>query len=85
MVATAWATGARSRPRRATSDTAGPASTGLSLTPNPTNGTASVALHATGSDAATGGATVAAAEYFIDDPVVDGAGTAMTRQQPRPP
>jgi hypothetical protein len=56
------------------SDAQGPASTGLSLTPNPTNGTLDVALHATGSDVATGGSNVTAGEYSIDG----GAASAMT-------
>ena len=41
-----------------------------------------MALNATGSDAATGGATIAAAEYFIDGSVVNGAGTTMTLNNP---
>ena len=47
-------------------DKAGPATTGLTLTPDPSNGTANVALHATGNDLATGGSNIAAAEYTID-------------------
>jgi hypothetical protein len=47
-------------------DTQGPATTGLSLSPTPTNGTVSVALHATGSDLSSGGSTVVDAEYTID-------------------
>ncbi len=47
-------------------DNVGPASTGLKLTPNPTNGTVTVALHATASDTATGGSTISSAEYSID-------------------
>jgi hypothetical protein len=63
-------------------DTAGPVSTGLSLTPNPTNGSVSVAVHATASDTTTGGAGISAAEYFIDGAVVDGAGTTMVVNNP---
>jgi hypothetical protein len=47
-------------------DKAGPATTGLVLSPNPTNGLVAVALSATGTDAATGGSTIAAAQYTID-------------------
>jgi hypothetical protein len=54
-------------------DTTGPATTGLGVAPNPTNGTASVAVTATGDDRATGGANVTAAEYAIDA----GPATAM--------
>ncbi len=55
-------------------DKTGPAVTGLSLVPNPTNGSADVALAGTASDAATGGQTISAAEYAIDG----GTATAMT-------
>lgn len=54
-------------------DKAGPASTGLVLAPNPTGGTSDVALAATGSDAASGGGNVVAAEYDVDG----GAAAAM--------
>ena len=47
-------------------DTTGPATTGLTLTPNPSNGTVNMALSATGNDSASGGSTIAAAEYTID-------------------
>jgi FtsP/CotA-like multicopper oxidase with cupredoxin domain len=53
-------------PPGATPDGTGPVTSGLSLTPNPTNGTVNVALHATGSDNATGGSNIVAAEYVID-------------------
>ncbi len=46
------------------SDTAGPLSSGLSLTPNPTNGSVDVALHATGSDVTTGGSNVVSRVLF---------------------
>ncbi len=55
-------------------DKAGPTTTGLSLTPNPSSGAELVALAATGSDAASGGSNVTAAEYWVDG----GAPTAMT-------
>jgi FtsP/CotA-like multicopper oxidase with cupredoxin domain len=47
-------------------DKAGPVSSGLTLTPNPSSGSVSVALSATGNDSATGGSNIAAAEYTID-------------------
>ena len=47
-------------------DNTGPTSSGLTLTPNPSNGTVNVALHATANDAASGGSIIAAAEYTID-------------------
>ncbi|MCG3211509.1 MAG: hypothetical protein FOGNACKC_05155 [Anaerolineae bacterium] len=55
-------------------DQSGPATTGLTLTPNPTNGTAAVAISASADDTATGGSNIAAAEYTIDG----GAAQAMT-------
>jgi uncharacterized repeat protein (TIGR01451 family) len=53
-------------------DKTGPVVSGPALTPNPTTG-AAVAIHATGSDATTGGQNVTAAEYTIDG----GAAVAM--------
>jgi hypothetical protein len=47
-------------------DKTGPATTGLTLTPNPSNGAVSVALAATGNDSGSGGANVTVAEYTID-------------------
>ena len=58
-------------------DKAGPVTSGLTLTPNPSNGTVSVALHATGDDSTTGGANVVAAEYFVGAVGANGSGTAM--------
>ena len=56
-------------------DKTGPAVGSLSLTPNDTNGTVSVALQGTASDSATGKQNVTAAEYTIDSrsatPMVD--------------
>jgi len=43
-------------------DKAGPTTIGLTLTPNPSNGTASVSLAAAASDSATGNTNIAAAE-----------------------
>jgi len=59
-------------------DKAGPVSTGLTLTPNPSNGTVAVALHATGNDTTTGGSNIDAAEYFIGAPGASGSGTPLT-------
>ncbi len=59
-------------------DNSGPSISLMSLTPNPSNGTANVAVHATASDVATGGGTIAAAEYTIDG----GAPTPMTINVP---
>jgi FtsP/CotA-like multicopper oxidase with cupredoxin domain len=47
-------------------DKAGPATSGLTLAPNPSNGSTDVALSGTASDSATGGSNIAAAEYTID-------------------
>ncbi len=55
-------------------DQSGPATTGLTLTPTPTNGTAAVAISASADDTAAGGSNIAAAEYTIDG----GAAQAMT-------
>jgi FtsP/CotA-like multicopper oxidase with cupredoxin domain len=59
-------------------DTLGPLTSGMSLAPNPATGALTVTLSATVSDATTGGATVAAAEYFVDATGASGAGTAMS-------
>ena len=59
-------------------DKAGPQTTGLSLSPNLTNGSTAVALSGTADDRATGNANVTAAEYFIDTPGANGGGTALT-------
>ncbi len=59
-------------------DVLGPQTSGLGVSPSPTNGAVSVALSASVSEAATGGANVTAAEYFIDAVGANGAGTAMS-------
>jgi hypothetical protein len=59
-------------------DTTGPTTSGLTLTPNPSNGSVSVALHATGSDVATGGSNITQAEYFVGATGANGSGTAMS-------
>jgi hypothetical protein len=46
-------------------DTTGPVITGVTLSPNPTNGSLPLTLHATASDATTGGSNIASAEYRI--------------------
>jgi FtsP/CotA-like multicopper oxidase with cupredoxin domain len=47
-------------------DKAGPVTSGLTLAPNPSNGSVSVALSATGNDSTAGGSNITAAEYTID-------------------
>lgn len=59
-------------------DKLGPATTGLTLAPNPSNGSVDVAVNATGNDSATGGSNITAAEFFIGAPGADGSGTVMT-------
>ena len=59
-------------------DTLGPATSALSLVPNPTNGLANVSLLGTANDSATGNHNIAAAEYFIDSIGSTGSGTALT-------
>ncbi|HNK63852.1 MAG TPA: multicopper oxidase domain-containing protein, partial [Anaerolineales bacterium] len=61
-------------------DTTGPAMSGLSLSPNPSNGSSPIAFNASASDAGTVSGTVAAVEYFIDTTGTNGAGTAMSAQ-----
>jgi hypothetical protein len=65
-------------------DKTGPITSGLTLTPNPSNGSVAVALQATANDLTTGGSTIAAAEYFIGAPGANGTGTAMTVNLPAP-
>ena len=59
-------------------DKLGPATSGITLAPNPSDGILDVAVSATGNDSATGNSDIAAAEYFIDATGADGTGTAMT-------
>lgn len=47
-------------------DITGPTTSALGLSPNPSNGTANVALSASANDTASGGSNIAAAEYNID-------------------
>jgi Multicopper oxidase len=54
-------------------DTTGPVTSGLTLTPNPSNGAVAVALSATANDSTTGNSNVTAAEYTVDG----GAATPM--------
>ena len=58
-------------------DIIGPATTAVTLSPNPTNGQVDVALSASVSDVASGNANVTRAEYFIDTPGANGSGTTM--------
>ncbi|MDT5029657.1 MAG: hypothetical protein QOE61_6583, partial [Micromonosporaceae bacterium] len=57
--------------------TTGAATTGVVLTPNPTKGSGSIEVSATGDDTSLGG-TVTAAEYFVDATGTNASGTAMT-------
>jgi hypothetical protein len=59
-------------------DKLGPATTGLTLAPNPSDGSLEVFVSATGNDSATGNSNIAAAEYFIDGTGADGTGTPLT-------
>ena len=61
-------------------DATGPATTGLTLTPNPSNGSVDVAVSATGNDSASGGSNIAAAEYTIDG----GTAVSMLVNNPDP-
>ncbi len=58
-------------------DVLGPATTNVAASPNPTNGATGITLTANVSDSATGGSTIAAAEYFIDTTGTSGSGGAM--------
>jgi FtsP/CotA-like multicopper oxidase with cupredoxin domain len=60
-------------------DAAGPITSALVLNPNPSNGTVSVALTGTASDAATGNGNVTAAEYFLGAPGANGTGVTVAR------
>jgi FtsP/CotA-like multicopper oxidase with cupredoxin domain len=58
-------------------DKLGPATSGVTLAPNPSDGSLEVFVSATGNDAATGNSDIAAAEYFIDATGADGTGTPL--------
>ncbi len=59
-------------------DVLGPQTSGMGVSPSPTNGAVPVTLSASVSEVATGGADVTAAEYFIDTVGANGTGTAMS-------
>jgi FtsP/CotA-like multicopper oxidase with cupredoxin domain len=59
-------------------DKLGPATTGITLAPNPSDGSLGIAVSATGNDSATGNSDIAAAEFFIGTPGGDGSGTPMS-------
>ncbi len=61
-------------------DNSGPVTSGLSLTPNPSNGSVNVTLSFTANDSANGNSNVTAAEYWIDS----GAPAAVTVSSPAP-
>jgi hypothetical protein len=58
-------------------DAAGPATSAVTLDPSVTTGDVPVALSATVSDAATGGAAVTTAEWFVDSVGAPGTGTPL--------
>ncbi|RME49386.1 MAG: multicopper oxidase family protein [Chloroflexi bacterium] len=58
-------------------DKLGPATLGVRVTPDPTNGAVGAVLRASGDDSATGNGNVVAAEYFIDVAGANGTGTGM--------
>lgn len=59
-------------------DTAGPTTYGLVAVPPASSGTVNVALNGSASDTATGGSSIAGAEYFLDVQGATGSGVAMT-------
>jgi hypothetical protein len=59
-----------------TMNASGPVTSGLAVSPAPTNGTADLALSGTGDDSALAG-TVTAAEYFLDAAGAEGTGSAL--------
>jgi Multicopper oxidase len=61
--------------------TVGAATTGVSVTPNVTNGSVDVTVKATGDDSGLGG-TVTAAEFFLSATGAGGTGTPMTLGSP---
>jgi FtsP/CotA-like multicopper oxidase with cupredoxin domain len=56
----------------------GPVIQGISLSPNPTNGTSPLSLWATADDTPTGNINVVGAEFFFGAPGADGTGTPMS-------
>jgi FtsP/CotA-like multicopper oxidase with cupredoxin domain len=66
------------------SDTLGPTTSGVVLSPNPSSGSVAVAVSATGNDSASGGDNIAAAEFFIDTIGADGSGVIMNVNQAAP-
>ena len=58
-------------------DTVGPLTKALKLTPNPSNGSKNVLLSGTADDTDAGASDIAAGEFFIDTVGAPGTGTAM--------
>jgi hypothetical protein len=58
-------------------DKLGPATSGITLAPNPSDGSLEVFISATGDDAATGNSNIAAAEYFVEATGADGTGAPL--------
>ncbi len=61
-------------------DTTGPSTSSVAVSPSVTDASDPAGVHvtATGDDSATGGSTIAAAEYFVDAVAADGSGSVMT-------
>ncbi|HJX60967.1 MAG TPA: multicopper oxidase domain-containing protein [Dehalococcoidia bacterium] len=59
-------------------DTVGPVTSNVSFVPSPTNGAAGATLSADVDETTTGGANVAAAEFFVSAVGADGTGIAMS-------
>jgi hypothetical protein len=65
-------------------DHTGPSTSALTLTPNPSNGSVSIALAGSATDAAAGNGNVVAAEYFLGPTGASGTGTAMSQNTVAP-
>jgi FtsP/CotA-like multicopper oxidase with cupredoxin domain len=65
-------------------DRTGPVTSALTLTPNPSSGSVSVALSGTASDVATGNGNVVDAEYWLGAPGTSGLGVHMSRNNTSP-
>ncbi len=67
-------------------DNVGPTTSGLTLTPNPSSGSVTVALSFSANDSASGNSNITAAEYWVD-PVgtpADGTGISISVASPAP-
>lgn len=66
-------------------DRAGPVTSSLRVTPNPTNGSVVVAVTATGDDTGAGGSNVVEANFFLDSSTCSGAANPLTLSGPVAP